>query len=180
MSSEQTLRMGCIQMKQKNLFLMCGVAGSGKSTWIRNQIAQCKYPCLHISRDEVRLEFLKDEDKNMFAYEDDVFDEFCNRIKNALLDEAGPDVVFADATHLSETARNKVLDRLDLTNVTLHAVVFKLPLDTILAQNENRRNMGRAYVPRSVIRRMFYQFNPPTDHEKYHFDHILTVQAKEG
>lgn len=55
-------------MKQKNLYLMCGPAGSGKSTWIRKQIAMSKAECLHISRDVVRLEFLKDNDKNIFAY----------------------------------------------------------------------------------------------------------------
>lgn len=162
-------------MKSKKLFLLCGPAGSCKSTWIRKQIASTDKKCLHISRDAVRAEFLKDEDKNIFAYEDDVFDEFCKRIEAAIENEKGPDYIFVDATHLSEKARNKVLDRLDLTNVNIFPVAFNLPLETILAQNENRRGQNRAYVPRSVIRRMYAQFSPPTDHEKYKYKKILKI-----
>ena len=167
-------------MKQKNLYLMCGPAGSGKSTWIRKQIASTDKKCLHISRDVVRAEFLKDEDKNIFAYEDDVFDEFCRRIETAIEDETGPDYIFADATHLSEKARNKVLDRLNLTNVNIFPVAFRLPLTTILAQNENRKGQLRAYVPRSVIRRMYSQYQPPTNNEKYKYSKILTVGKEQG
>lgn len=157
---------------------MCGPAGSGKTTWIKNQIAECNYKCLHISRDEVRNEFLSDEDKNIFAYEDDVFDEFCLRIENAILNENGPDIIFADATHLSEKARNKVLDKLTLKNVRLYPISFQLPLEQILAQNELRRGGKRAYVPRSVIRRMFSQYQPPTENEKYKYENILIVGDK--
>ena len=51
-------------MKNKKLFLLCGPAGSGKTTWIKKQIEMVNYPCLHIYRDAVRMEFLKEEDKN--------------------------------------------------------------------------------------------------------------------
>ena len=159
---------------------MCGPAGSGKSTWAKKQIAECKYPCVYVSRDEVRAEFLSDEDKNIFAYEDDVFDEFCRRIAVALESVDGPDVVFADATHLSEKARNKVLDRLDVSHVDIYPVSFRLPLAQILNQNENRRGNVRTYVPRSVIRRMYYQWQPPTEGEKYTYKHILLVGDAKG
>lgn len=159
---------------------MCGPAGSGKSTWAKKQIAECKYPCIYISRDEVRAEFLTDEDKNIFAYEDDVFDEFCRRISAALENIEGPDVVFADATHLSEKARNRVLDRLDVSHVDIYPVAFRLPLEQILKQNENRHNNIHTYVPRSVIRRMYYQWQPPTENEKYTYKHILLVGYAKG
>ena len=38
-------------MKQKRVFLMCGVPGSGKSTWVRQRIGT--YGGYHISRDEI-------------------------------------------------------------------------------------------------------------------------------
>ena len=173
---KKILKMGCIKMKHKILFLMCGPAGSGKTTYVKKEMAQTTtYKCVHVSRDEVRAEFLKEDDKNIFKYEDDVFDEFCNRIKNALNEATDDIAVFADATHLSEKARNRVLDKLDLDGVDIIPVVFNLPLAQILAQNENRKGMGRAYVPRGTIRRMFYTFDKPTYNEKYTYKHILIV-----
>lgn len=162
-------------MKQKNLYLMCGPAGSGKTTWVNAQMANATCKCIHISRDVVRNTFLTDEDKNMFAYEDDVFDEFCRQVEAAIEDESGVDAIFVDATHLSEKARNRVLDKLNLENVDIYPVVFNLPLYQILNQNEQRRGKGRTYVPRSVIRRMYAQFSPPTDHEKYKYKKILKI-----
>lgn len=161
----------------KSLFLMCGPAGSGKSTWVKKQLANTKYPAKWISRDIVRESFLSPEDKNIFAYEDAVFDEFCHQIDTALTEV---DVVYADATHLSEKARNKVLDRLHLDGVDIYPVSFQLPMETVLAQNEERKGMGRAYVPRSVIRRMCATFQPPSENEKYTYKHILIVPPRGG
>lgn len=167
-------------MKNKKLFLLCGPAGSGKTTWIKKQIEMVNYPCLHISRDAVRMEFLKEEDKNIFAYEDDVFDEFCRRIEAAILDENGADVIFVDATHLNEGSRGKLLRRIGpaLKGVEVIAVVIKVPLEVSLDQNEKRKG-SCAYVPRSVVRRMYYQFTMPTFEEG--FDKIYVYNPyKEG
>lgn len=157
-------------MKQKILYLTCGVAGSGKSTYIQKVMGN---DTLWISRDKVRAEFLSDEDKNMFAYEDEVFSTFCNRIQAALDDENGPDGIWADATHLTENARNQVLDRLNLENVSVIPVYFDVPLKQIIAQNENRE--GRTYVPQSVIRKMYSRYKFPTYNEKHKYAHIVKI-----
>lgn len=128
------LKMGCID-EAKNLYLMCGPAGSGKTTWVNAQMANAACKCIHISRDVVRNTFLTDEDKNMFAYEDDVcLMSFCCQVEAAIEDESGADAIFVDATHLSEKARNRVLDKLNLENVDIYPVVFNLPLYQILNQ----------------------------------------------
>ena len=57
-------------MKQKKVFLMAGIPGSGKSTWIRSKLTP---GAEWISRDNVRFAILTDED-DYFAHEDDVFD----------------------------------------------------------------------------------------------------------
>lgn len=91
----------------------------------------------------------------------------------------GTEAIFVDATHLNEKSRNKVLDRLNLANVDLYAVNFNLPLEICLKQNELRRADSRAYVPRSVIRRMAAQYVPPHEGEKYTYKAILDIVVKE-
>jgi predicted kinase len=134
-----------------------------------------KVPYIVISRDGIRFSMLKDSD-DYFAHEDEVFAEFRRQIQ-AAIDEDVEMNIFVDATHLSEKARNKTLDGLRLEGVDLYAVAMDIPMGVCLDQNEQRE--GRAYVPRSVIRRMWYQYQPPTENEKYKY-HILTVSRKEG
>lgn len=165
-------------MKQKRLFLMCGPAGCGKTTWVKNRIAQSAANCIHISRDVIRAQFWKDDNDEYFAHEHQVFTEFCHQIQQALKSSHPAQEIFVDATHLSSNARNKVLDTLDLTDVELNAVSFKLPIEQVLAQNELRKNQGRAYVPPKVIKNMYYSYNPPSKHEKYTYHKIITINQK--
>lgn len=161
-------------MKPKSLFLMCGTPGSGKSTWIKSQTENMKYPYAIVSRDAIRFSMVN-EDEEYFSKEDAVFEEFIKQIRSAL---AICDVVFADATHLTEKSRNKTLDRLNLKDVDVYPVNFDLPESVCLDQNENRKGT-RAYVPRSAIRRMHTQYVAPTDGEKHKYKDILTITIKE-
>ena len=87
-----------------------------------------------------------------------------------------PLVIFVDATHLSEKARNKTLDKLNLENVELFAVNFNLPVDVCITQNDQRT--GLAKVPRSVIRRMWCTYEPPKPTgEKYEYT-VLDIKVK--
>lgn len=162
-------------MKQKNLWLMCGIPGSGKSTWIREEKHTFSGNSVTISRDEVRFEMLKD-DEDYFAHENEVFDTFCSYIQEAInSDEI--DNIFVDATHLNQSSRNKVLNRLDLTNVVINPINFMVPLDVCLKRNAQRT--GRAYVPESAIKRMANSFRPARDGEKYEYNYIVDVVWKE-
>lgn len=158
-------------MKMKKLFLMCGPSGAGKTTYIEKILTSLNIKGIHISRDKIRFSMLNEND-DYFAYEDAVFDTFCSDINRAIEDDEF-DFIFVDATHLSEKARNKTLDRLNLDEVELSAVNFNIPVETCLEQNEKRS--GRSYVPRSVIRRMCSQFVPAHKNEKYKYENILWV-----
>jgi 2',3'-cyclic-nucleotide 3'-phosphodiesterase len=167
MNLKLILRMECLKMKQKNLFVLCGCPASGKSTWVKEQSGVC------VSRDAIRFSLLKDGD-GYFAYEDKVYEIFVNEIQKNLDD--GKDV-YADATHLNETSRVKLLDALNLEGVKLIAVRFDTPLNICLKRNEKRA--GRACVPRSVLRRMFHTKTDPAYDEKYKFDEIIIVKGGE-
>ena len=135
-------------MKQKKVWILSGVPGSGKSTWVKEQIA--KNGGVHCSRDEIRFSLLKD-DEDYFARELDVINAWHNKVVEAILD---PEVenIYVDATHLNEKARKKTLNALPKGDYFVTFVFFDVPLETCIKRNDNRT--GRAFVPRSVIRRM--------------------------
>lgn len=141
---------------------MCGTSGAGKSTWVQEQIAA--NGGVWCSRDQVRFSLLEDGE-DYFAKEDLVVSTWINNIQAALDDENGPDDIYIDATHLNKKSRDKTLKALNLENTQVIAVNFIVPLDICLYRNDFRK--GRAFVPRSVIRRMFYTFEPATEAEKF-------------
>ena len=152
---------------------MCGPPGTGKSTWVKNFIESAENQVKVVSRDEIRFAKLQ-ESEDYFNKENEVFDDFIKQLNDALHDSKY-DAVVADATHLTQRSRNKVLDQLDLENVEIIPVVMLTSMATALARNEKRT--GRAHVPVSVIKRMFYQLEVPNDNEKYSYASILEVDG---
>ena len=162
----------------KGLILMCGPSGGGKSTWVHDCLIANKgeIPIYHISRDGVRFAMLADND-DYFAKEDEVFKEWIRQIQEHL-DSDEDCYIVADATHLNERSRNKTLNALKLPEkVDIIAVNVNPPLNICLARNEQRT--GRALVPRSVIKRMYFSYEAPHNKEKYHYHQILTVQEND-
>ena len=148
----------------KRLFLMCGIAGSGKSSWLQKNVSNA----VVISRDEIRFSLIGDFD-DYFAKEDEVFATFIQKIQEAIDNEEGPKDIYCDATHLTKKSRNKVLNALDLTNVEeITVLVVRPSLSEALRRNALRT--GRRYVPPYVIRRMWNSFERPEEDEDRIFD----------
>lgn len=150
-------------MKQKNLWLLVGIPGSGKSTWVREQLdSEHKH---WISRDAIRFEVVQ-EDEEYFSKEKKVFGLFARAVQ-ADIDSDFITDIYADATHINEASREKLLGRLkNLENVNLNAVVFDISLETCLERNAQRT--GRACVPETAIRNMYNNFrNPALDKRQY-------------
>ena len=158
-------------MKQKRVFLICGIPGSGKSTWVRERIA--KYGGHHVSRDEIRFALLDKYGGDYFSHEDEVINTFYKNI-NELLDNDEQCVdIYVDATHLTRTARMNVLKKIDANNAYMIAVWFDVPLELCLARNDKRE--GRARVPRQTIEDMFRRYSKPS---KRDFDEVWRVDAE--
>lgn len=148
---------------KKHLFLMCGVAGAGKSNYLSK-----KKNAKIISRDEIRFSLVKDHEE-YFSKEEQVFSMFIKNIQEAISEENGPKNIYCDATHLTKKSRDKVLNALDLTNVEeITVLVVRPSLSEALRRNALRT--GRRYVPPYVIRRMWNSFERPEEDEDRIFD----------
>lgn len=141
---------------------MCGIPGSGKSTWAKHKVEQTGG--VWISRDAIRFSIIKD-DEDYFSHEDEVLAKFFGDIQEQLNNPLVEDIV-VDASHLSPKARQATLGRLNLTNATeVNCVMLDVPVAVALERNDQRE--GRAKVPRSVIRRMDCQKTFPSAKEKF-------------
>lgn len=148
-----------------NLYILCGIPGCGKSTWVKNRMAENTSSTdpkwAYVSRDEVRFSMITEED-DYFSKEKQVFEEFVNRICGNLSD-AWTQNVIADATHLNEISRDKLINaiRRKRPNLSLHItmVYFDIPLEVCKFRNDKRE--GRAHVPDEVMNKMYIQLEFP-------------------
>ena len=153
--------------KQKKVYLMSGVSGSGKSTWVKSQMMLGDE---WISRDNVRFSIVR-EDEEYFSHEEEVFDTFIDYI-NQTLKNPNVNNIYIDATHLNKKSRNKTLNRIHKNLIDeLNCVFFDVPEEVCLLRNSWRS--GREFVPETVIKNMKKAHTMPDKSEK--FDHIYVV-----
>ena len=143
---------------KKRLYLMMGVPGSGKSTYVKSML---KYGDIYVSRDEIRYSLLTDDD-DYFAKENEVIRTFIENIDKSLVMEEYCGDVYADATHLSPKSRAQVLNQLKNKD-KVSVIYLDIPLNIILKRNAQRE--GRALVPENVVRRMYNSIILPTKEE---------------
>lgn len=153
-----------------DLYLMCGVPGAGKSTFLKNHVK--KENSIVISRDAIRFSIVK-PNEDYFSHEDEVLDIFWKQINEALAKDKN---VFVDQTSLTPKSRKWLLEHVK-GYTHAHIIWIDENLETCLERNELRRGT-RSYVPRSVIRRMHTQFVEPSINEG--FDSIFHYNSKEN
>lgn len=161
-------------MNERTLWITCGIPGSGKSTFINNLCGVLNGNI--ISRDTIRFKLLGDnvDHTEYFSHENEVWDIYISEMKKSIIQNSH---TFADATHLDERSRNKLLNALNLHHeVKINIIYFDTPTEICLQRNNKRT--GWARVPASVIRRMATQIVKPTFNEKHRYDRIYTVDAK--
>lgn len=158
------------------LKILCGVPGSGKSTYIKNH---AKPEDAVISRDAIRSPYLSDSTKNFlipaeevqkryFAKEKQVFKEFCAQINNSA--QIYP-VVWVDATHLGVKSRWKLLNNINISKFKkITFIAIEAPLEICLERNAARK--GWAKVPEPIVKKMFSDYKRPSCNEFLDLDNI--------
>lgn len=158
-------------MEMSNLILMVGVPGSGKSTIAKNvlKFAEGANTIRYISRDEIRYDLLEPGD-SYFAKENLVMRYFIDEIREGL--EEGYDVI-ADATHLNEASRFKIISRMLGTAASIKAILVDTPIEVVLGRNNNRAGLEK--VPETQILKMYTSFEKPTAAEG--INEVFTVNS---
>lgn len=149
----------------KNLILMMGIPGSGKSTFLKEK-CNSKTDII-VSRDKIRFSRLSEKDE-YFANEQEVWKEYIETLKVFLTDNRYENVI-ADATHLNPRSRDKVLNALAdvLNEIDIYLLWVNVSLETALERNAQRK--GRALVPESAIRNMYRNLESPIPREGFFY-----------
>ena len=158
-----------LNKKQQTVFLMCGPAGSGKSTWLNKRMKS--KTDVWISRDNIRFGLLK-EGEDYFAHENDVKEIFYNSIADYTSSSKWENI-YIDATHLNPKARNQTLWNIG-KHCSVIAVSFEVPAKVAIERNKKRSGLAR--VPDNVIWNMKSRYKAPSLDEG--FDEIWHVDAK--
>ena len=130
------------------LTLMCGIPGSGKSTWLKGLEKENAV----ISRDKIRYSLLNEGDA-YFSKEKEVFELFTKQINDSLTKGIN---TYVDATHITPGSRRKLLNAITAPYDRLNAIVIDTPLEECLKRNAQR--IGRACVPEDQVINMYEHF----------------------
>lgn len=161
----------------KKLIMMAGIPGAGKSTFAKKIMKDKSQNIdVYVSRDEIRFNIVK-EGEDYFSKEWEVYTTFVDKIKEALDNNM---TVIADATHINEASRSKLLRALgtSLKDCVVEIIFLRVTAQKALIQNEGRLNT-RSYVPKGVIRRMSNQISEPNFSEGFNIIHIITEDGRE-
>lgn len=152
------------------IIMMCGIPGSGKSTFCHRYLTDYAY----ISRDQIRFSLLNDTD-DYFAKEKEVMKKFLEKINMCI--QWGNDFII-DATHLTKSSRRKILSQLILPPLypinEVYCIYMKTDLKLALERNSKRT--GRKLVPNDVIKKMYEDLEEPELNEG--FEKIITIEER--
>ena len=163
-------------MKSKTLYIISGIPGSGKDYFLNKYFGNSSNVKI-ISRDVIRFSLIENNDE-YFSKESLVFSKFCKAIREAF-DEY--DIVVANATHLNERSRNKLLNSLGedfLKDKLINCIYMDVPLKVALERNAKRE--GLSLVPEDAIKRMYKSAYRPNYGERYEYNKIYIVNEKGG
>lgn len=144
------------------VYVMVGVPGSGKSTWIANQYWAKE--CIVVSSDQL----VEAEATRQGKTYNDVFKDYINEAISLMLDQviaardSGKDIIW-DQTSVNVKSRRKKFKMLpDYDHI---AVVFDIPSEDEL--NKRLASRPGKTIPKEIVSSMIDTFEMPTEEEGY-------------
>ena len=142
---------------KKEVIILCGIPGSGKSTW-KNVFLENHFDFVCVHPDAIRKELTgSEEDQSKNA---EVFKLAFERLDAAL--KNGKSVVF-DSCAQTRERRKPIIKIAKQNNAFVTASVFKIPLELAKERNSKRERV----VPEFVLDRMFSQWQDPSENEGF-------------
>ena len=152
----------------KEIIMMMGIPGSGKSTYIQNHLMS--ETTIVLSSDEIREELYGDVSNQ--NHNDEVFKLLYSRINMYLNNENVERIVF-DATNINKKRRInfiKYIKSIATVPLDINCIYMAVPFATCVERNSKRDRV----VPIEVLERMHLQLSIPTLDEN--FDTITFVR----
>jgi predicted kinase len=156
------------------LIMLCGIPTSGKSTYVE-KLKKMKYweNSVVLSTDNY---IEKQAQRCGLTYNqifDDVIDNATRELELELnmAKDKGKDIIW-DQTNLSVKTRRKKLLKLP-SFYRRNAVYFEVSLEDALERNKYREGK---FIPESILKRMWHQFEIPTRNED--FDYVEKVDSQ--
>ena len=155
------------------LVMLCGIPTSGKSTYVE------KLKKLDYWSDAVVLStdnYIEKQSQRCGLTYNQIFDDVIDNATQELelefimAKDKGKNIIW-DQTNLSVKSRRKKLSKLP-SFYSRGVIYFTISLEKALERNENREGK---YIPKSVLKRMWHQFEIPTTKED--FDYVEKVES---
>ena len=161
-----------MSMNKPVAYIMVGLPGSGKSTYVETELAGFKHDL--VSSDAYIEAKAKEEGKTYGEVFQKYVKDATKNLKNTL-DKAiaAKHNIICDQTHMSRKARKEKIDKLQ--GYEIIAVTFEIPLDELKRRRDKRVNETGKTVPQHIMDSMATSYQPPEYSEG--FDEIIVIKA---
>ena len=149
------------------LYMLCGIPTSGKSTYV-DKLKSMKYweNAVVLSTDNYIEAHAKHLGKTYNEVFDDVIPNATRELELQLImaKDKGKDIIY-DQTNLSKKTRQKKLKKIP-SHYHRTIVWFEITLEEALTRNKLREGK---FIPESILKRIYHQFEIPTIEEDFDF-----------
>lgn len=146
------------------LFILCGLPGSGKSTYAKKLISECNFDIIYLSSDAIREEIYGDA--SIQGNPEDVFKIMHSRASEAL--KKGVSIIY-DATNINRKNRKSIIDIGKRYDSYIACHIVWAPIDECIRRDSERtRNVGT-----DVIMKMAKRFEAPFFDEGINFIKVI-------